>query len=85
MDFSIYMGDEPLQDPDRIDRLDACPASFALLAQKVEDLLMVEASRFEKDAHGLWLETALGRAELLKPEDLLQEISASVSISGTGW
>ncbi len=78
IDLSMYMGDEPLENPDRIVVLDTGTCGFALLAGQVEDLLLADASAVESDIHGTWLQTSVGRAELLDARELVQEISAAM-------
>lgn len=79
IDLSMYMGDEPVARIDRIIVLDGGSGAIALLAGRVEDLLLVDNSLMEHDQHGTWMQTSLGRAEILNPVELLQEISAAMS------
>jgi chemotaxis signal transduction protein len=79
IDLSLYMGDEPVEHPDRIVVLDSGSGGVAILAGKVEDLLLADESVFEKDGLGCWMETPVGRAELLDARELVQEIGAAMS------
>ncbi len=79
IDLGLYMGDDPVESPDRIVVLDAGSGRLALLAGRVEDLLVADDSSFEKDAQGRWLETVSGRAELLDASELVQEIGAAMA------
>lgn len=79
LDLAQYVGDEPLQQPEKIVVLDLRLGGLGLLVGRVEDVVMADGTTIEQDSHGDWLVTVAGRAELLDASELVQEVSAAMA------
>lgn len=79
IDLSMYVGDEALHQPEKVVVLDVRLGGLGLLVDRVADLVVADDAAFERDAHGRWLRTVHGRAELLDAGELVQEVAAAMS------